>query len=278
MFFCLLLALPAAGNASSRGTVPQKVLDFSRTLPAIFEELENVVAREEMVQQVFQRGRLFDRRTLVSEYQVAHLDSEPSALWEFRFVRTVDGRKVRDFDRRISDFFLLRHTSAREERIRLTRLAFDHSLPRCYWHNLTLTLDAFSEALLSNYEWSETTKGAKFRQVRGPGVPEDFFDSRSPRHYPSGELVLAGDGHALARLTLEFLSRNDLVRASLHFSPSTPTRAAIVPHDFEVVRLRRETGEVLTRTDFQYSDFRRFSVDTHENTEDPAERKRPESR
>ncbi len=181
----------------------------------------------------------------------------------------VDGRKVRDFDRRISDFFLLRNASAREERIRLTRLAYDQSLPFCYWHNLTLTLEAFGEPMLSDYDWRATSGGAKFRQVRGLGVAEDFFDPRSPRHYPSGEIRLAGERHQLSRLTLEFPFQGDLVRATLRFAPAE-SPSGVLPREYEVIRFRRQSGEVVTRTTFRYSDFRRFSVETRENTEDAA--------
>lgn len=264
----LFFSFSAAPGASKTDGVPREILEFSRALPEFFDDLGNVVAREEMVQQVYWRGRPSDRRMLVSDYQVAHLDSDPSALWEFRFVRMVDGRKVRDFDRRSSDFFLLRSANAREERIRLTHLAFDHSLPFCYWHNLTLALNAFNETLLSNYDWRGTAEGAKFRQVRGLGVAEDFFNPRSPRHYPSGEILLAGQRHQLARLTLEFPFQGDLVRASLRFSPVAPPGRSVLPREYEVIRFRRQSGEVVTRTTFRYSDFRRFSVETNEDTED----------
>jgi len=267
-----VLLFRAAPEVAGTQTVPPGVLDFSRALPRLFDDLGNTVAREEMVQQLYRHGRLADRRVLVSDYQVAHLDADPSALWEFRFVRMVDGRKVRDFDRRVSDFFLLRNASAREERIRLTRLAFDQSLPFCYWHNLTLTLEAFAESLLSDYEWRATSEGAKFRQVRGLGLPEDFFDPRSARHYPSGEIRLAGERHQLSRLTLEFPFQGDLVRASLRFGPAEPASGAVVPREYEVIRFRRQSGEVVTRTTFRYSEFRRFSVETRENPGDSAEK------
>jgi hypothetical protein len=222
-----------------------------------------------MVQQVFSGGRPADRRTLVSDYQVAHLDTDPSALWEFRFVRMIDGRKVRDFDRRLSDFFLLRSANAREERIRLARLAFERSLPFCYWHNLTLALQAFGEAQLSDYEWRATARGAKFRQVRGLGVSEDFFDPRSRRHYPSGEIVLDAESHRISRLTLEFPFQGDLVQASLRFAPAPP-RGEVLPREYDVARFRRQSGEVVTRTTFRYSEYRRFSVETNEETEGSA--------
>ena len=266
----LMCLVAGARAAPGSDAVPPDILEFSRSLPALFDELGNTVAREEMVQQVYRRGRPADRRTLVSDYQVAHLDSDPSALWEFRFVRTIDGRRLRDFDRRISDFFLLRNASAREERIRLTHLAYDQSLPSCYWHNMTLTLDAFREGLLSDYDWRATSGGAKFRQVRGPGIAEDFFDPRSRRHFPSGEIVLAGSPRRLARLTLEFPYQGDLVLASLRFSPAPPPAAASLPREYEVVRFRRQTGEVQSRTTFRYSDFRRFSVETRESAGDSA--------
>src|ERR1041385_346225 len=149
--------LAFASFGSGNDAVPARMLEFSRKLPEVFEELGNLVAREEMVQQVYRSGRLFDIRTLVSDYQVAHLDTDPSALWEFRFVRMIDGRKVPDFDRKVSDFFLLRHADAREERIRVTRQALDRSLPHCYWHNLTLALGALGAGLLPNYDWTETS-------------------------------------------------------------------------------------------------------------------------
>ncbi len=264
-FLFFLLFFWAAPGVAGTQPVPPGVLDFSRALPRLFDDLGNTVAREEMVQQLYRRGRLADRRVLVSDYQVAHLDSDPSALWEFRFVRMVDGRKVRDFDRRISDFFLLRNASAREERIRLTRLAFDQSLPFCYWHNLTLALEAFGEGLLSDFDWRATSEGAKFRQVRGLGLPEDFFDPRSPRRYPSGEIRLAGERHEISRLTLEFPFQGDLVRATLRFAPVEAPSGAVLPREYEVIRFRRQSGEVVTRTTFRYSEFRRFSVETREN-------------
>jgi hypothetical protein len=266
----LLLTRPAF--AAGQDAVPPDILEFSRKIPKIFEELGNVEAREEMVQQVYRSGRLFDMRTLVSDYQVAHLDTDPSALWEFRFVRMVDGRKVRDFDRRVSDFFLLRHASARDERIRVTRQASDHSLPHCYWHNLTLVLGAFGEGMVPNYEWTETSEGAKFRQVRGPGVPEDYFNSQSPRHYPAGKIVFTKPSGSLSEIQLEFPREDTLVRMSLRFSMSGVPGVRLLPREYEVLRIRRASGEVLSRTTLRYSDFRRFSVATDEKTGESVEK------
>jgi hypothetical protein len=264
--------LATATLAGGNDAIPARVLEFSQKLPAIFDELGNLVAREDMVQQVYRSGRLFDLRTLVSDYQLAHLDADPSALWEFRFVRMVDGRNVPDFDRKVSDFFLLRHADAREERIRVTRQALDRSLPRCYWHNLTLVLGAFGEGLLPNYEWTESSDGAKFRQVRGPGVPEDYFNPKSPRHYPTGRLVLAGPGKTLSEIQLEFTTQEALVRMRLRFATLLPD-GVLVPGNYEVQRIRRANGEMLSRTTLQYSDFRRFSVATQEKTGESADQK-----
>ncbi len=250
--------------------VPREVRDFSRALPAYFSKLEDVVATETTTQTVLNdttgNGTVQRKRTLVSDYQIAHLGQNPAALWEFRFVRSVDGQKIPDVDRKIEDFFRLRHPSAEAERKSIVDLAVGRSLPGCYWHNITLVLLAFGEGPNENFEWSQKGSQFLFRQVRGLGIPEDLFNPKSPRHYPSGALSIFPDGHSPEVLELEFRTGVRRIRMRLEFSPPAAPEFISLPHIYEVdsdrVTLMGFNPE--TRIRYEYSDIRRFSVSTEE--------------
>jgi hypothetical protein len=260
----LLGAALTVGTAGAQ-TVPERVRDFSERLPALHAALENLVAREEITQEELEHGRIVKRRVLICDYQVAHLENDPKALWEFRFVREVDGRKLADFDRRISDFFLLRFPDAAHERLSLARLPVEYSLPGCYWHNLTLALDAFAPDLLHEFEFMGEGDHVVFRQTDGPGIPEDFFDPSSPRHRPEGTMDFVPEGW-LSRLVLTFPSGNGRVRIELSFSAPAPPENVILPREYVVTRIRCSDEAAVNRTIYRYTDYRRFSVETEEET------------
>ena len=252
------------------GPVPKEIRDFSRALPAYFAKLEDVVATETTTQTVLNdttgNGTVQRKRTLVSDYQIAHLGENPAALWEFRFVRSVDGEKLPDVDRKIEDFFRLRHPSAEAERKSIVDLAIGQSLPGCYWHNITLVLLAFGEGPNENFEWTRRGSQFDFRQVRGLGIPEDLFNPKSPRHYPTGSLTIYPDGHSPELLELEFRTGVRRIRMRLEFSPPAAPEFISLPHVYEVnsdrVTLMGFNPE--TRIRYEYSDIRRFSVSTQE--------------
>ena len=258
----LLLAASALAAVPAAPAPPAPIIAFSRSLPAYFAELENYVASERTVQQVMREttAMVFRSRVIESDYQVAHLGEDPAALWEFRFVKAVDGKKL-DVERQMSDFFRLRHPSAAAERRSIVELARQKSLPGYYWHNLTLTLLAFGPETVDDFDWERKSGAFAFRQTRGPGIPEDFFDSASPRHYPSGTIAFDSGG-SLSRLYLEWTSGERRARLTMNFSaPAKPGDIAL-PRRYEAVHERRGTGKVVDRTTFDYSNFRRFTVTT----------------
>jgi hypothetical protein len=204
---------------------------------------------------------VFRSRVLESDYQVAHLGEDPSALWEFRFVRSADGKKL-DVERQMGDFFRLRHPSAAAERRSIVELAREKSLPGYYWHNLTLALLAFGPETLDDFDWERKTDHYVFQQARGPGIPEDLFDPMSPRHYPTGTLTFDPKGGWLSRLYLEWTSGERRARVTMTFSPPPKPGAIALPRRYEAVHERRSTGMVIDRTTFDYSNFRRFTVTT----------------
>jgi hypothetical protein len=264
-------ALAAAASAAApQGEPPAAVVAFARTLPAYFAELENYVASEKTVQQVMreQTAMVFRSRVLESDYEVAHLGEDPSALWEFRFVRSVDGKSV-DAERQMNDFFRLRQPSAAAERRSIVDLAREKSLPGYYWHNLTLTLLAFDNATLGDFDWTPKSGQWAFRQARGPGIPEDLFDPASPRHYPSGTIAFDPRGGWLSRLYLEWTSGERRARITMTFSPPAAPGEIALPHRYEAVHARRTSGAVVDRTTFDYSNFRRFTVTTDSETSGP---------
>jgi hypothetical protein len=259
-----LLAVVAAGLAAplpAADEVPAPVLAFAQRLPAIFEGLEGVVAREEMRQETMDplAARPLRRRLLVSDYQIAPLEEDPGSLWEFRFVREVDGKPVEGSERQLEDFLRLRHRDAREERTRIVELARARSLEGCYWHNLTLVIVAFSEPYLGNYRWRGSGERYDFEQVRGPGIPEDLFDPRSPRHYPTGSIAFAGPARELSRIDLRFPARDTYVEMRLSFS-SSALAGVPLPAEYVIERKRAGTTRTLMRTTLAYSNYRRFTV------------------
>jgi hypothetical protein len=208
---------------------------------------------------------VFRHQILVSDFQIAHLGEDPDALWEFRFVRSVDGKAL-DTDRQIQDFFRLRQPDAAAERRSVVALAREHSLPGCYWHNLTLTLLAFAPEILDDFAWTPKGKGFAFRQVRGLGIPEDLFDPSSPRHFPSGTLELAADGVSPAHLDIEWTSRESRLLVKMDFSPPAKPGEIALPRRYVAAHERLSSGKIVDRTTFEYSDFRRFTVTTGEET------------
>jgi hypothetical protein len=269
--FAAALVQPEEKAVSS--VVPKEMRDFARELPAYFSKLENIIATETITQTVLNEtnGTFQRRRVLVSDFQIAHLGENPAALWEFRFVRSVDGQKLGDIDRKIEDFFRLRHPSAEAERRSIVDLAIGQSLPGCYWHNITLALLAFGQGPNENFEW--TRKGGQFlfRQVRGLGIPEDWFDPESPRHYPSGAITLFPDGHSLARLDLEFRTDVRRIRMRLDFSPPSSPDFISLPHVYEVEsdRITDLGFRPAARIRFEYSDIRHYSVSTEQAVPPP---------
>ncbi|MGH9443026.1 MAG: hypothetical protein ACRD16_12220 [Thermoanaerobaculia bacterium] len=269
--FSVLLAAALTGPVpADASTLPPEVQSFARYLPEYFSKLENILATETTTETLLNdtngNGTVLRKRVLVSDYQIAHLGENPAALWEFRFVRSVDGQTLPDADRKIEDFFRLRHPSAAAERRSIVELASNESLPGCYWHNLTLVLLAFGDGPNENFDWTPKDGGFQFRQVRGLGIPEDLFNPKSPRHYPSGSVNLYPDGHSPQRIELEF--RTDVRRIRIHFefSPPGPPDFVALPLSYEVDgdRVTMMGFNPESRVRFQYSNIRRFSVSTEE--------------
>jgi hypothetical protein len=267
--FALAAGLAVSAEARADEAVPGPVRDFSREIPGFFSKLENVVARERMTQLIFDStsDRVFRRRVIVSDYQIAHLEEDPEALWEFRFVSQVDGKAVAGASQKIEDFLRLRHRDAREERQRITNLGQAVSLPGCYWHNLTLILRAFEGSNVENFSWKQSGGRWLFEQVRGLGIPQDFFDPDSPRHYPRGSLVFSAG--ALSRLDLEWTANGLVTTISLEFSrPKAPDD---IPLPKRYVAKRRTATSLLTavQTTFEYGDYRRFQVKSESEIRTP---------
>lgn len=267
--FAMMIGRAVAVGARADEAVSGPVRDFSREIPGIFSKLENVVARERMTQVIFDStsDRVFRRRVIVSEYQIAHLEEDPEALWEFRFVSQVDGKAVAGSSQKIQDFLRLRHRDAREERQRITNLGQAVSLPGCYWHNLTLILRAYEGSNVENFSWKQSGGRWLFEQVRGLGIPQDFFDPASPRHYPRGSLVFSAG--ALSRLDLEWTANGLVTTISLEFSrPKAPDD---IPLPKRYVAKRRTATSLLTavQTTFEYGDYRRFEVRSETEIKSP---------
>ena len=262
---CVLLVSPF--RAAAAAPVPAELSAFSKAIPAYFASLEEFVATEKITQDVMRESNqtVFRHQVLLSDFQIAHLGEDPDALWEFRFVRSVNGKPL-DTDRQIQDFFRLRQPNAAAERRSIVALARDHSLPGCYWHNLTLTLLAFGPGILDDFEWTKKGDGWAFRQVRGLGIPEDLFDAASPRHFPSGKLSLGADGVSPAHLELDWTSRESRLRLSMDFSPPARAGEIALPHRYVAAHERLSSGKLVDRTTIEYSDFRRFTVTTDQET------------
>lgn len=251
----------AAGTtiAGAPARLPERVEAFARELPRIVAGMEELVATERMTQMVMdsRSDRVMRRQVLVSDYQIAPLEEDPSVLWEFRFVKEMNGKPVPGADHQIEDFLRLRHTDAREERLKLAQLGFSRSLPGTYWHNLTLLLLAFAGENAANFDWKGDGDRFTFEQVRGPGIPESLFDPKSPRHYPKGSLTLAGG--TLSRLEIEWASGPLLTNVSLEFSP--PPEPGDIPRPARYVARKRYAGaspKTLVETIFEYRDYKRF--------------------
>lgn len=260
----------AGAPAPPASEVPDEIRTFARQVPDYFAKLEDILATETITQTILNdltgNATVQRRRVLVSDYQIAHLGEIPAALWEFRFVRSVDGQKLPDVDRKIEDFFRLRHPSAEAERKSIVDLAVGQSLPGCYWHNITLVLLAFGEGPVENFDWTQRGGQYFFRQVRGLGIPEDLFNPKSPRHYPTGSLRLYPDGHSPAHLDLEFRTDFRRIRMSLDFSPPSGPEGISLPSVYEVDsdRVTKMGFNPESRVRFEYSNVRRFSVSTQE--------------
>jgi hypothetical protein len=268
--FLLVFLLAGRPARAAEPSPPAELAAFSRAVPAYFAKLEEFVATEKITQDVMRETNqtVLRHQVLLSDFQVAHLGEDADALWEFRFIRSVDGKAL-DADRQIQDFFRLRQPSAAAERRSIVALARDHSFPGCYWHNLTLTLLAFGPGILEDFDWTRKGRRFAFRQVRGLGIPEDLFDPASARHYPSGTLQLAADGVSPARLDLEWTSRESRLRVTMDFSPPAAAGEIALPRRYVAVHERLSSGALLDRTVFDYSGFRRFTVTTGQMDSEP---------
>ena len=252
---------------SSSGGPPPGVVAVSREVGRITSGLSDYVATERMTQMLMdpKADRVRRQQVLVSDYQIAPLEEDANALWEFRFVRQIDGKPVPGADRQIEDFSRLRHKDAKEERLAITKLGLSRSLPGCYWHNLTLTLLAFAGRNVENFSWDGEGDVWRFEQVRGPGIPEDVFNPRSARAYPRGTLTLSKG--SLSRLELEWASGDLVTSVALEFSPSAEPGGIPLPSRY--VAKRRIAGasrKTVVETDFEYSGYRRFNVATETST------------
>jgi len=259
------LALSTALSAiAAPKPLPDGIRAFAEQVPRITAQLQDYVATERMTQRVMdaRADRVARKQVLVSDYQVAPLEEDPSVLWEFRFVRSIDGKAVPGADRQIEDFLRLRHKNAAEERMSIAQLGVSKSLPGCYWHNLTLVLQAFGGANAENFDWKGDGDRYSFEQVRGLGIPEDVFDPQSPRHYPKGSLVFSGG--TLSRLEMEWSTRELVTVVVLEFTPAGEPGSAPRPSRYEAKRrlLAGMTQKTLVETVFEYRDYRRFSVST----------------
>jgi len=246
---------------------PDGVLAVSRQVGRIASGLQDYVATERMTQKVMdsRADRVMRKQVLVSDYQIAPLEEDANALWEFRFVREIDGKPVPGADRQIEDFARLRHKDAKEERLAITKLGMSRSLPGCYWHNLTLMLLAFSGGNVENFDWKGDGDRWTFQQVRGLGIPENLFDPKSFRHYPKGSLTIANG--ALSRLEIEWPAADLITTVTLEFTP--PAESGAIPLPSRYVAKKRISGptqKTVVETDFEYNGYRRFSVTTEHST------------
>jgi hypothetical protein len=246
---------------------PDGVLAVSREVGRIATGLQDYVATERMTQKVMdtRADRVMRKQILVSDYQIAPLEEDANALWEFRFVREIDGKPVAGADRQIEDFARLRHQDAKEERLAITKLGFDRSLPGCYWHNLTLMLLAFAGPNVDNFSWRGDGDRWTFEQVRGLGIPENLFDPKSQRHYPRGTMTLAKG--ALSKLEIEWQVGELITSVSLEFSaPAEPGAIPLPSRYVAKKRIAGPTQKTVVETDFDYSAYRRFAVTTEPST------------
>ena len=261
------VATPAASFARNVRALPDKIRAFAQQIPRIILQLQDYVATERMTQMIMdpRADRAMRKQVLLSDYQIAPLEEDPSVLWEFRFVRAIDGKPVPGSERQIDDFFRLRHRDAREERLSIAELGLSRSLPGCYWHNLTLVLQAFADPNVEDFDWKGEGDRWVFEQIRGFGIPEDLFDPKSPRHYPKGSLVFSKG--SLSHLELEWPSGAVVNAVTFDFSPSA--EADPIPRPARYVAKKRVAGtrsKTLVETIFEYSDYRRFSVTTDPRT------------
>jgi hypothetical protein len=262
----LFIALGLGSTLPAAAAPPEDIRAFASDVPRVFSELENLVAREMMTQLVYDTAsdRIVRRRVLVSDYQIAHLEEDPAVAWEFRFVREVDGKPVAGASHQLDDFLRLRHRDSREERMRITNLGLASSLPDCYWHNLTLVLRAFSGENADNFQWRSLRNGWAFEQVRGPGIPQNHFDPRSPRHYPKGSMTF--EEGSLSRLQLEWSSDGLVTSVQLDFS--RPVEPDLIPRPLKYVARKRREGSprTLVQTTFEYDDYRRLGVSSEQTS------------
>lgn len=259
---CALLLVLAGPSAP-----PADVLSVSSQVGRIATGLQDYVATERMTQKVMdtRADRVMRKQVLVSDYQIAPLEEDQNALWEFRFVRAIDGKPVPGAERQIEDFARLRHKDAREERLAITKLGLDRSLPGCYWHNLTLTLLAFAGANVENFSWRGDGDRWMFEQVRGLGIPENLFDPKSHRHYPSGALTLKNG--SLSKLEIEWQAGDLITSIALEFAaPAEPGAIPLPSRYVAKKRIAGPTQKTVVETDFDYGDYRRFSVTTEPTT------------
>jgi hypothetical protein len=261
--FVIAAAVAAlAASSESSAQAPEPIRSLADEVPRILAQMQNLVARERMTQIVYDTAseRVVRRRVLASDYQIAPLDAEPDALWEFRFVREVDGRPVPGADRQIEDFLRLRDRASLEERMRVTELGLARSLPGCYWHNLTLVLRAFEGPNVEQFEWRRRGDSWLFEQVRGPGIPDNAFDPRSARHYPHGSLTLSRG--SLSRVDFEWTSGGLVTSVAMDFTP--PAEPDRIPRPLKYVARTHaaSSSRPLSQTTFEYGDYRRFGVQT----------------
>lgn len=265
VFAVAALCAGLAGVAPAATPPPDPVVVFSRGLPRFFEQLGGLVASERMTQTLIsERDATIARKRLIeSDFEVSHLAEDPTMLWEFRFVKTVDG-KPSGAERAIEDFFRLRQPDAAAERGQIVALAMGKSLPGCYWHNLTLMLLAFGEANLGNFEWKPFAGGWAFRQVRGAGISENLYDPSAARHYPDGLLKLSPDGTWARSLEMTFVTGPRVAHVVLTFSPPAAPGEPALPLRYQAAHENLLTRFAVDRAVFEYSNFRKFTVSTQE--------------
>ena len=255
----------AFGTLAAATPPPDPVVAFSRGLPRFFEQLGGLVASERMTQTLISErdATIARKRVIESDFEISHLAEDPAMLWEFRFVKTVDGKPA-GAERAIEDFFRLRQPDAAAERGRIVALAMGKSLPGCYWHNLTVMLLAFEEANLGNFEWKPFAGGWAFRQVSGAGISENLYDPSAARHYPEGLLELSPDGTWARRLDMTFVTGPRIAHVVLTFSPPAAAGEPALPLRYQAAHENLKTRFAVDRAVFDYSNFRKFTVSTQE--------------
>jgi hypothetical protein len=247
-----------------------------------YREFRQFVAEERQIQKRYDRkGILAEQRTIVSDYYVVNLPSNPREAIEFREAISVDGNLIPRDPSRLSRLFNQRSSDLESEIRRINKESYKYYIANKGLGDLVNTWykyaspecrDHTSYRLLRAEGPEEASATLLQFEELGPKTLIHFKDlfGRSTPIPASGSYQLAGaDGYLVKVDITIFWAAERSYKIGRWIKEYKPGPEGIMlPSCFRTALYQGRSGKTFLETESTYSNFRRFTTDVKLTTTD----------